>query len=574
LATGAALVLIAGGIGYLLRPGELAYQTTGAPIEGTLTRVTSQPGREYFPSLSPDGEFIVYASDDSGNWDIFFQRVDGETALNLTENSAADDTQPALSPAGKRIAFRSERDGGGIFLMGATGESVRRLTDFGFNPAWSPDGKEIAFVTEETVGVGGRYYKSQLWAVNVTSAETRLITEGDAVHPSWSPHGHRIAYWESMRTGRRDILTLPANGGETVPVTDDVHVDWNPVWSPDGKHLYFSSDRGGSMNLWRVPIEEESGEVLAPPEPVTTGASAIRMHLALSKDGMRLAYVERVDSSSIWKAPFEVSNGTLEGDPIQAIESSRFLDWADVSPDGQWLAFQSYDPEEIFVMRMDGTSRRQLTDDVYMDRQPSWSPDGKRIAFYSNRSGSFEIWTIRPDGSGLLQLTETSYHLGNPAWSPDGQRLSCFDYPGQTSYLIDPGKSCDEQTPLQLPPLSDDGAYFHAWSWSPDGQWIAGIGRAGPGSPGEIVIYSPESRHYRRLRQSGVSPIWLPDSRRLLFITSGVLHLIDIESEKTQEVLSLLPYHVGFPEISSDGRSLYFTRLAREADIWLLTLNE
>ena len=82
-----------------------------------------------FPSLSPDGEFIVYASNASGNWDILFQRVDGETALNLTEHSPADDTQPAFSPDGKQIAFRSERDGGGIFLMGATGESpVTRAT--------------------------------------------------------------------------------------------------------------------------------------------------------------------------------------------------------------------------------------------------------------------------------------------------------------------------------------------------------------------------------------------------------------------------------------------------------------
>jgi serine/threonine protein kinase len=136
----AALVLVAGGIGYLLRPVKVADETTRAPIEAALTQVTSKAGQELFPSLSPDGQFIIYASNASGNWDIIFQRVGGETALNLTQNSAVDDVQPSFSPDGKQIAFRSEREGGGIFLMGATGESVRRLTDFGFNPAWSPDG--------------------------------------------------------------------------------------------------------------------------------------------------------------------------------------------------------------------------------------------------------------------------------------------------------------------------------------------------------------------------------------------------------------------------------------------------
>ena len=81
----------------------------------------------------------------------------------------------------------------------------------------------------------------------------------DAVQPSWSPHGHRVAYW-GLRGGNRDIWTVPAKGGEPVAVTADPHLDWNPVWSPDGFHLYFSSDRGGSMNVWRVKIDENIGE--------------------------------------------------------------------------------------------------------------------------------------------------------------------------------------------------------------------------------------------------------------------------------------------------------------------------
>ena len=220
------------------------------------TQLTDQPGPEYFPSLSPDGKSMVYASYVAGSWDLYLQRVGGKNSINLTKDSPADDTQPAFSPDGEQIAFRSAREGGGIFVMGATGESVKRLTDFGFNPAWSPDGKEIACADESIVQPYSRGTTgTRTWTVNVATGEKQLVTKVDSVQPNWSPHGVRIAYW-GRRSGmaQRDIWTIPAGGGEPAEVTNDPAVDWNPVWSPDGKYLYFASDRGGSMNLWRVPI--------------------------------------------------------------------------------------------------------------------------------------------------------------------------------------------------------------------------------------------------------------------------------------------------------------------------------
>src|SRR4029078_11983905 len=108
----------------------------------------------------------------AGNWDIYLQRVGGQNASNLSSDCTADDTQPALSPDGNLIAFRSERDGGGIYVMGATGESPRRVTSFGYNPTWSSDGRTLAFAAESIVDTpNDRTVRSALWTVGIEAGK-------------------------------------------------------------------------------------------------------------------------------------------------------------------------------------------------------------------------------------------------------------------------------------------------------------------------------------------------------------------------------------------------------------------
>src|SRR5438132_3408524 len=309
-------IIIVSAIGFYLLSRRSPATKEASLRNATFTQLTEQAGPEYFPSLSPDGKSFVYAGYASGNWDIYFQRVGGKNPINLTKDSAADDTQPAFSPDGERIAFRSEREGGGIFLMGATGESVKRLTNFGFNPAWSPDGKEVACADEGPLDPNLRNNpNSRIWAVNVATGERRLVTKEDSIQPNWSPHGTRIAYWGRPNGAQRDIFTIPAGGGEPLLVTNDAATDWNPVWSPDGKYLYFASDRGGSMNLWRVPIEEQTGKVLGQPEAVTT-PSAYTGHLSFSHDGRRMAYANVVSRANLQQVGFDPNKETVTGQPV------------------------------------------------------------------------------------------------------------------------------------------------------------------------------------------------------------------------------------------------------------------
>ena len=569
----AALVLAAIGAYFVLRLRTGPVNPSKEKMR--FTQLTDQAGRETFPSLAPDGKSFVYAGRSSGNWDIYLQRVGGKNPVNLTKDCANDDIQPAFSPDGEQIAFRCEREGGGIFVMGATGESVRRLSDFGFNPAWSPDGKEIVFGTAIAWGPYSRIaLDSQLWVVNASSGEKRMLTKPaavpDAVQPHWSPHGHRIAYW-AVHGGQRDIWTVSAGGTHPVAVTHDAATDWNPVWSPAGNRLYFASDRSGSMNLWRVSIDEQSGRILGQPEAITT-PSPHSGPFSISRDGTRIAYVEVLDATNIQTVGFDPARETIVSEPRWITQGpTRQASYPDLSPNGEWLTFHD---DGIFLVKSDGTGLRQLTNDVHQERYPRWSPDGRRIAFLSNRGGEYDIWLINADGGASQRLTWTSAAaVSFPVWSPDGKRLAYSTR--ENAFIVDVAKRWKEQSPKPVVVPSEFGARFYPWSWSPDGRKLAGALLKPDGvSVVGLGIYSLESQELERLPQIGYNPVWLGDSRRLLLQDHrGKLYLVKTHSGNSREILSVAPHSVVGATLSRDNRRIYFSVRVSEADIWLATFN-
>ena len=369
--TGIVLGVVLTAAAYRWWPRPATADRPNDSAEGAFIQLTAQPGIEEFPSLSPDGKWIAYSGNQAGNADIYLQSVGGHNAINLTNDSPEDDTQPVFSPDGESIAFRSEREGGGIFVMGRTGESVRRITDSGYNPAWSPDATKIVYAIDiaNREHVLGRMHVSELWTVVVATGEKRRIFEGDAVQPSWSPHGLRIAFWNTYgtRKGQRDIWTISADGEGALPVTSDPAVDWNPVWSADGRFLYFSSDRGGPMNLWRVSIDEKSGKVLGSLQPLTAPSSSAGL-MSLSANGRLLAYTSFANSETMQRIAFDPTTATVLGEPVTVVAGSRLFTWPSPSPDGRWLAFASMAPQlDIFISRADGSGIRQLTNDRATD---------------------------------------------------------------------------------------------------------------------------------------------------------------------------------------------------------------
>ncbi len=539
---------------------------------GQIVQLTDLQGSETFPSLSPDGTFFVYSKVVDGNSDLFLQRLAGGKPINLTPGSPVDDYQPAFSPDGQQIAFRSEREGGGIFLMGATGESVKRLAEFGYNPAWSPGGREIAVGTEGAFDPRSRASLSRIFRIDAATGVRRPLAVPDGVQPAWSPNGLRIAFWGLAQPGnRRVIWTVPVDGGSPVTVVDDTFYNWSPAWSPDGRFLYFASNRGGGMNLWRVAIDERSGRVSGNPQPITTSSEWSAMP-SLSRDGHRLIYATDSSRSFVEMIPFNPETGQVDGPPTVAYQGSRAIRSCEVSPDGTWLAlWASLPAEDLLLVRAEGGEVRQLTNDEARDRTPYWSPDGSRILFASNRSGKYEAWTIRPDGSGLTQIT----HLPDqpvlyPFWSPDGEQIG-FYYASHGTALLDLRRP--RSRPRVLPPARD-GQIFDGSAWSRDGGFLAGTLSERPGAESSgVALWSLSDHTYRRLSRTGNTPVFLRNGPRLLFREADTIRLAGMAGGEVRTVLSPPP-HSAFLWIGvgPGDRSLCTVWATDEGDIWSLSL--
>src|SRR5688572_5049482 len=551
---------------YFTRPRADARNWTGA----TTLQLTMQPGTEVYPVLAPDGQNFVYASNENGNFDLFVQRVGGKNAHPLTPNTASDETQPAYSPNGERIAFRSTRQPAGIYVMERTGENVRLVADNCKHPSWSPEGKEVVCSTHgHDTPATRNTLPSSLWIVDVETGSKRMLCENDAMQPSWSPNGHRIAFWfMPPSAGRSNIATIARGGGEVEVITNDASTNWNPVWSPDGKFLYFASDRGGNMSFWRVAIDEETGKVQGEPEAVSTPSTFSR-HLNFSRDGRRLIYVQTDQRANIQAIKFDPKTERTVGDTFWVTRGDRQIARPELSDDDRRFVMRvpRRTQDDIAVVNRDGSNWRDLTNDKFFDRYPRWSPDGRHIVFTSDRSGRYEIWMMDVDASTLRQLTfDSPGDTTFPLFSPDGSRI--IFHSDFVNKIFNVNEEWNKQTP-QLLPTPDGGRRFVAWDWSPDGKKLIGtLSRP----PLEIAYFSFETNRYEMVVQFSGSPMWLPDSTRFLFFTPTTAYLGDIVSKKAREIFTSPHGELRSLDVSRDGTLLYFTVYTSESDIWLLDL--
>ncbi len=536
--------------------------------------MTGDPGVESAPDVSPDGQWIVYSRTGTSSR-LYLQAVGGERPLDLSGDSGHGSGQAAFSPDGTQIAFRSSRGGGGLFVMGRTGELVRQVSDAGYWPAWSPDATRLAYSSEQTVDAPFAYGGgASVWILELASGRRTQLTDHDGTQPSWSPHDLRIAFWGvDPATQNRDIWTVPVGGGPVVRVTDDPAIDATPVWSADGSHLFFSSSRGGTTNLWRVAIDERTGERRGPPEPVVVPAQNA-VHPALSRDGRRLVYVASSFSSDVYAMPFDVDRGLTGGPPRWILGGPHQWGNLRAAPDGRRLAsIRVSHRRDLMLADADGANLQRLTDEPLGVRCPAWSPDGKSIVVLTTRRGDKDVILVEPDGGRTRRISDlpSTGLVGCPVWSRDGRRLLIVQGPTDPiALMFDPTQPIAGQQIERLP--AHPQGTFYPRIWAPENDRVAGtIGNA-------IVIYDVATRQYRfvpgAIRVLAAPDMeWLPDGRRLLVMQDGrTVALVDTVTGDLRVAYSSAPDVLRGFSLSRARRELYISRGPEEADIWIATI--
>ena len=559
-----------------------SWRTAPPPALVNPLQITRAIGVEDYPSLSADGRLVTYESNQSGNWDIWISEVNGGGAVNRTADNPGDDRYPSWSPDGRKIAFWSMRGGASAFyVMSDLGGAPERLTDalYGLvdihSPAvWSSDGARLAFTTFEP---SGSRYAVSLRIVTLATREAREVAmpglQEGRLDLSWSHDGRRIAYLDIAQqpaeTSRLMVLDL-ADGSATALTDASLNIR-SPVWSADDRAIYFVCNQASTWDLWRLVLGRD-GKPRGAKERVTSGLDIL--HASFPPDGRRIVYAKGRWVSNAWRIPLDTGGIAGWPDAQQLTFDQAFIEFAQISPDGQWLAFSSdrLGNQDLWKKRLDSEELVRLTSDPSLEWAPYWSPDGRQLAYYSNRTGNREIWTMPADGGRGRQLTDTRTSLNaGGTWSPDGTEIAYrSERLGSSDLWV---TSIDGQHSRVLAP-SPAAEYAH--TWSPDGRWIAFTSDRG-GIRQLWRVRSAGGEPERLTTEQVSSPVWSRDGTEIYFA--------GLEANRTSQFWAVSPAtrvlrqvanlagrrgHIGFQPPSTDGRYLYFTWREDLGDIWVM----
>ncbi len=412
--------LVAAGLGALaiLGAGAWALRPAPAPPQiGALRLAATARGEFFRPDLSPDGTRVAYASRylSAGNADLYLRALDGSPPQRLTSDPDIDDNA-AWSPDGASIAFTRTRQGGRepcrVMVMGVPGGQERMIgTCQGVSTtrlSWSGDSRSLYMTGKPAPGGATALYRVEIasGAVSqVTDAPDDMLGDDE---PMVSPDGRRLAFLRHKTWTAADVIILDLASGKSRALTTDGSRIWGAAWDGDGRGVLFSSNRGGDIGLWWVPLR--GGE----PRRISSGLLEFRaMSHARQRD--RLAFEALRDRSDLVEGP--------ERTPLAGLPppGDRQSDWFPAAAGDGALAFvsQRSGDEQLWTLTPAGL-RRITSLPPSTVGEPRWSPDGSRLAFVATRGGRSDILIVGRDGGAVLQLTNDDADDASPVWSADG----------------------------------------------------------------------------------------------------------------------------------------------------------
>ena len=443
-----------------------------------LQRITANPARDVYPRFSPDGKWIAFSSDRAGNLDVYIV--------------------PAAGGQPKQLTFHSADDS----VLG-----------------WSPDSKQILFSSQR-----GEDFMARLYVVPVDGGMEKSAGPDIGVWGGFSPDGTKLAinrrsqvYWRKYYRGayQSDVTVMDLASGKFTGLTDFDGLDSWPMWSRDG-HIYFVSDRDGNglTNIWRVA--EKGGKA----EKITAFKSGDVRWPAISADGKTIVFEHdfglwKLDLASRKTASIKLDIAAETEENMSEVRSfSSRADDFDLAPNGRRVVFSIHG--EIFTAPVEEGDLRQVTDNPARDRDVRYSPDGKSIAFISDRSGREEIFVTPADGSGdAKRLTDLDALKNNFHWSHDSKFIA-FTTSDFKLYKLDVATSAVTEL------VSSKYGNLTGGVWSPDGKWIA-YSKADQSRGTDIYLVPSAGGQERKVTfdaYNEMNPRFSADGKKLYFVRS------------------------------------------------------
>ncbi|MCI0416499.1 protein kinase [bacterium] len=415
--------------------------------------VTNFSGLEVHPTFSPDARSVAFVSNRGGQSDIWVSLISGGNLVRIT-NDPNLESQPRWSPDGSRIAYSRLNDSGlwDIWIVSALGGTPRKILNNAAEVTWSPDSRSIAYAN---------LVDATVWICDASGANTRRLTDYvERCSPrqlSYSRDGKQIAFALRGTGPYAELVVADIASGKTRTLTNDGAQLISPVWSAEDQFIYFSSSRGGTLNIWRIPSKG------GPMEQITAGQGADG-ELDVSMDGKRIIF-------STYR--FNVNLAEIE------LQSKADLKWLTgdsarteagpvYSPDGKQIAYftarMGAEKEGIWIMNSDGSNPVQLFSDEKINIYPRWMANGQFLVFSSRSAGPYSPTELRYMNINATVPQKYAVTSAQDAWGdvgPDGRIV--FRALNDEVQVMDPKTN-------QIQNLNIQGGLHR---WSPAGDAIA-----------------------------------------------------------------------------------------------------
>jgi Tol biopolymer transport system component/DNA-binding winged helix-turn-helix (wHTH) protein len=547
------------------------------PAESPVSSVEAVPlvalqRKQETPAFSPDGNQVAFAVYEGPHAGIYTTLIGGEKSLQLTDNPG--DCCPTWSPDGRQIAFvrlGSDKERS-FYVIPALGGSEHKLYTGPLNRIWScdrldwsPDGKVLAFSEPNETRVSSR-----ITLLSLADLTTRQLTSpGDQqfdCDPAFSPYGSSIAFGRGLLGGALgDLFVVPISGGEPRRLTAG-NSGGSPAWTQDGKEIVFTSAMGGLRSLWRIPA---SGGT---PQPVA-GVGEIAINPSISRKGNQLVYQRTISTNDIWRLDLKDARHAF-GSPTRVLSARGLNLRPSFSPDGKKIVFESdrLGYSDIWYCESDGSNCVQLTSLHGISGTARWSPDGHYISFESISQDYYEIYVIEvPSGRPHLVSTFPGVDNGTPNWSRDGKTIYFSSAHGSGTFQIwkvafkggSPVRVTRNGGVYAIE--SDDGRFLYYGKHDQPGVWKMPL----DGGEETRVLDQPRGWCNWQLVSTGI--YFLNEN----FKPNGRIGFFDFATRETTPIFSLEKPRTLFGglAVSPDGRSLLYAQTELDDSYIMLVKN-